>query len=378
MKDKIAALVLAAGYSSRMMRFKPLMSLGNCSVIERVIGTFYKAGIRNITVVVGHQADKLIPVLNGLKVRYVFNKDYDKGMFSSILSGIRSFSPEVENLFLLPADIPLVRSHTIKILCKTHAKLDPDLIYPTFQGQRGHPPIISGRLFPAILSWDKPEGLRLLFEQYEKNAHEAEVFDEGILLDMDTFADYCKIRELDSLGDVPRQKECEAILTRFQVQDQVIRHGKAVAHVARKLAESLNKSGFRLNIGLIVSAALLHDLAKGKPAHARRGARILKSLGYAEAAKIVASHTDIAFKPGFFVDEAMVVYLADKLVKKDKIVSIEERFQEPLLRFSGDPEILSVIWKRYSNSKYIAGKVEWTVGKSLREIVEAEDLKSCI
>lgn len=378
MKRKLAALVLAAGYSSRMMQFKPLMKLGNSYVIERVVNNFHGAGISNITVVVGHQADKLIPVLDRLQVRHVFNKDYDKGMFSSISSGIRSLHPNIEGLFLLPADIPLVRSHTIKQLCNAYEKLDSDLIYPVFQGQRGHPPIISARLFPAILSWNKAGGLRPLLEQYEENLHEVVVIDEGILLDMDTQADYSRMVEFYSFTDIPRQKECEAILTKVQVLDHVVTHGIMVAYVAQKLAERLNQSGLNLNIGLIRSAALLHDLAKGKPAHASQGARILKSLGYVEVANIVASHTDITIGDSFFLDEAAIVYLADKLVKQDRIVSIEDRFQTALNKFSADQEILSIVLQRFSNAKCITDKVEWTVGESLQEIISPEKLKYCV
>jgi len=342
--------------------------------MEIVINNFHKAGIRNITVVVGHQAEQLIPILEGLHVRHVLNKDYDKGMFSSISTGIRALSPEVEGLFLLPTDIPLVKSHTIKTLCREHQKLDPDLIYPTFQGERGHPPVISGRLFPAILSWDKPGGLRPLFEQYENNAHQVEVIDEGILLDMDTLADYYKIVEFYSLRDRPRQKECEAIFTKFQVQEPVVKHGKMVAYVAQKLAERLNQFGMNLDIGLIIIAALLHDVGKrkGRLSHARRGGRILRSLGYGKVGKIIAAHTDIILEDNFSLDEGMVVYLADKLVNQDEIVSIEERFQWPLTRFSDNSEVMAIVFQRFSNVKSIANKVEWTVGASLQDIISSE------
>jgi molybdenum cofactor cytidylyltransferase len=63
-QDKIVALVLAAGFSSRMGEFKPLLQLDGITVIERAVTGFRWAGISDIRVVVGHRADELIPAFD--------------------------------------------------------------------------------------------------------------------------------------------------------------------------------------------------------------------------------------------------------------------------------------------------------------------------
>src|SRR5208283_534457 len=134
---RIVALVLAAGYSSRMGSFKPLAPLGTSTLIEEAVTLFLRAGIADVRVVVGHRADELTPVLDLLGVKWILNAEYDRGMFSSVLAGLKSFEPNVDAFFLLPCDIALVNTETIRALLGVYNRDDPKIIYPRFDGQRG-------------------------------------------------------------------------------------------------------------------------------------------------------------------------------------------------------------------------------------------------
>lgn len=367
--SKITALVLAAGYSSRAPAFKPLLPLGNTTIIEKVLHNFRRAGIQDVTVVVGHRAEELIPVLDRLHVRYVFNEQYDQGMFSSVVAGLRSIQPWAEAFFLLPVDMPLVKSHTIRLLCRACHKTKADVIYPVFQGRRGHPPLITARCFPAILAEHNTEGLRPILERYEATACNVEVLDEGILLDADTAEDYRKILEYHGRRDIPSQAECNVILNRLKVSDRVRTHGRLVADVARKLAVHLNRAGLQIDVNLVFAAGTLHDLAKGQADHARLGAKMLKNMGYPKVAKIVAVHHDIDHEADLPPDEAAVVYLADKLVQSDCIVSINERFAGAMERYAVNAGTLEAIMQRRLNAQNIGQTVERIVGADLAEII---------
>ena len=110
-KEKVAALILAAGYSSRMGNFKPLLPLSGHSVIEYVVTNFRAAGISDIRVVVGFRAQDMLPVLRGLAVKPVINSRYAEGMFSSVVAGFQAlYDDGVEAALLLPVDTPLVKS----------------------------------------------------------------------------------------------------------------------------------------------------------------------------------------------------------------------------------------------------------------------------
>jgi CTP:molybdopterin cytidylyltransferase MocA/HD superfamily phosphohydrolase YqeK len=366
-EKEIAALVLAAGYSSRAPGFKPLLPLGNGTVIEATIQNLRCGGVADITVVIGHHAAEMIPELNRLDVRYVLNKDYRKGMFSSVVAGVNSFSSQKEAFFLLPGDMPLVRSHTVRTLYKYYLCASAKVIYPVFRRQRGHPPLISTQCCPAITSWTQPEGLRSLLALYENEAYEVETADEGILMDIDSPEDYTMVSERFRHREIPTRNECEAILAKLNVPEGVVRHSRLVSEVARTLAEQLNQAGLRLDIGLVVAAGTLHDLAKGRAHHERLGARMLNTFGYRDVAAIIAVHRDIEFEDGQMPNEAAVLYLADKLVKGDRIVSIDERFQGALEKFARNGEVLPGVKQRLLNALAIGSAAERLMGKSLEQ-----------
>lgn len=368
-KNKIAALVLAAGYSSRMGDFKSLLTLGGIRVIERVIHTFRRAGITDITVVVGHRADELIPLLDSLEVRHVFNENYDAGMFFSIVKGVQSLQPETEAIFLLPGDMPLVKSHTVRLICRAFNKVKADVIYPVFKKRRGHPPLIAASCFSGILSGNGIGGLRQILEERKGETYDVEVLDEGILLDLDTREDYQKINAEYYRRDIPTQAECDAILAQMNVADRIVNHGRVVADVSRKLAICLNQVGLNIDVNAVIAAGKLHDLAKGQPDHARIGARMLKKCGYFKVAQIIAAHTDIEIEEELLPDEATVVYLADKLVKGDCIVSLNERFSGAMDKYTGNAEAVAAIIERHLRAQKIEKTIEQLLGVSLGKIV---------
>jgi len=191
--QNVAAIILAAGFSSRMVEFKPLLPLGGSTVIETAVNVFIRAGISDTTVVIGHRADDLRLVLDRICIRRVINERYKKGMFSSVVAGLQSLGPEVGAAFLLPVDIPLVKSRTVEEIVKAYHRLGQRIFYPVFQSQRGHPPLIPANLFAEIMSWSGDGGLQSFLEQHEAQATEIEVGDEGILLDIDTPDDYSNI-----------------------------------------------------------------------------------------------------------------------------------------------------------------------------------------
>lgn len=364
----IAALVLAGGYSSRAQAFKPLLPLGKATIVEQVINNFRRADIHDITVVVGHRADELIPALAPLQVKYVYNAHYDEGMFSSVIAGSQSLRKETEAFFLLPVDMPLVKSHTVRLLYRAFNRTKADVIYPVFQGRRGHPPLIAAKCIPEIFAGEGTAGLRPILQRHEARACAVEVLDEGILLDADTPEDYRNIIEHYESRYVPSPAECEAIVDRLRVPERIIKHGRLVAEVAYKLAVRLNRAGLSLDLNLIIAAGKLHDLAREIPDHARLGARMLKKLGYPRVAKVVAMHHDIEYGRGLLPHEAAVVYLADKLVKNDRIVTINERFQDPMERYAANAEILAAVLQRRLTAQNIGEAIEQIAGVGLAEI----------
>jgi CTP:molybdopterin cytidylyltransferase MocA len=189
-RDKLAAVILAAGRSSRMGAFKPLLPFGPDTVIERVISTVREAGVETLRVVVGWQADHLIPVLERSGVPWVKNERFEEGMYASIQAGVGSLPAGVSAFFLLPGDMPLVRAATLSRLIAAWDQRPGGILYPCHEGRRGHPPLIAGAYIPEILHGAPLGGLRVLLGRHAQEARDIECEDPGILVDLDTREEY--------------------------------------------------------------------------------------------------------------------------------------------------------------------------------------------
>jgi molybdenum cofactor cytidylyltransferase len=190
MTKRISAIILAAGYSKRMGALKPLLKLGDRTVLDRVVGLFRESGIKDVIVVVGHGASQTIPVAHECGAQAVMNKQFDQGMFSSVQEGVRALSAESRAFFMLPVDIPLVCPQTIKELLEAYHRGMGKIVFPTFLGRRGHPPLIDTLYRDEILAHPGEGGLRAVLRNHEDESIQIEVADEMILLDLDTPADH--------------------------------------------------------------------------------------------------------------------------------------------------------------------------------------------
>lgn len=194
---KISALILAAGFSSRMGRFKPLLPLGEKgekNVLQRVISLFQIPEIQEILVVTGHRAHDIEKIAGAMAVKTLFNPDYDKGMFSSVKTGVQALNNTCNAFFVMPVDIPLVNPDTIGLLLNAWQEKESAVIYPAFKGKRGHPPLVSMAIRDHILNWPGHQGLRGALKGMEDLSLEVETKDKYILMDMDHPGDYQQVQ----------------------------------------------------------------------------------------------------------------------------------------------------------------------------------------
>ena len=188
---RIGAIILAAGYSSRMGELKALMPLGGQTILERVVALFRQANIPNIIVVSGYEHERITSRLAGSGEKIVYNPCFADGMLSSVQSGLTSLNRETDAFFLMPVDIPLVDVDTLTTLVKAYQAAGLEaVVHPCYRGLRGHPPLIPARCIQAILEWEGNHGLRGLWQQSPLEQINVEVNDENILFDIDTPAEY--------------------------------------------------------------------------------------------------------------------------------------------------------------------------------------------
>ncbi len=363
---KLTAVILAAGYSSRIGGFKPLMELGGRSLLAHCTALFRRSGIRKIAAVTGYRHAEVEAEAAQLGIAAIHNPDYDRGMFSSVCAALPHVAG-ADGFFILPVDIPLVRPATITAL--TAACTGEAVVYPTFEGRRGHPPLIPAQLVPAILAHDGHGGLKALLQQQEHQ--EMTVWDRGILQDADTPEDFAALTERFERLAIGDTAETLALAKAF-MPEKGVAHGQAVARLAIRLGRELNRHGYTLDLELLHNGGLLHDIAKGRPQHEARGAELLAGLGFGKLAEVVAVHRDIPPPASGRLSEKELICLADKLVRGTVRLPVERRFAEKLELYAEDRTACQAIRARLANALALQALVERAAGRSIEDILDAE------
>ena len=189
----IPALILAAGKSTRMGRTKALLPLGAETFISRIVRTFRAAGVEDVVVVVGHDAERVSAALVQLDPppRIVVNPEYESGQLSSILAGLRVVDrPGVTAMLLTLVDVPLVSSETVRAVLFRYQTNSAAVVRPVSGRRHGHPVLIDRQLFPQLRAADPASGAKPIVRAHASAAGDVEVGDEGAFTDIDTPEEY--------------------------------------------------------------------------------------------------------------------------------------------------------------------------------------------
>jgi CTP:molybdopterin cytidylyltransferase MocA len=194
---RINGIILAAGLSSRMEAFKPLLKLKDKTIIECSIDSMLGAGVQQVVVVLGHRAQELETVLlsryEHSRLVLVRNSHYaELDMLMSVKIGISAL-PVCDAFFLLPGDMPAVNSQTFLKVKETMVRSQALIAFPSLEGHRKHPPLISAKCMDTICKFDGTGGLREVWKQLESEIVTVAVDDAGCRLDADTRADYQRL-----------------------------------------------------------------------------------------------------------------------------------------------------------------------------------------
>lgn len=156
---------------------------------------------------------------------------------------------------------------------------------------------------------------------------------------------------------IPNREECLKLMGKYGMLENIIAHSLKVAKVALFIATELNKRGKRISLDLVEAASLLHDLTKTeclktREDHAMTGSQLLKGIGYERVGEVVGQHIWLKKEndPSLISEEEIVNY-ADKRVMHDRIVPLEERFNDLKERYGRDREAIDYL-DRMENEVY--------------------------
>lgn len=171
-----------------------------------------------------------------------------------------------------------------------------------------------------------------------------------------------KLREYGvKANQVPEETEIRELLGRRETPERVIRHCEAVAAEALRIAKALNEKGMRLDEQLIRASALLHDVERRQKSHARKGSELLLREGYPGIASVIRQHHEL---DRLVLDEAAVVFYADKRCIEDRRVSLEERFADSAGKRELDQTAQRLHAERFRQALAIEAQIKEILGNS--------------
>ncbi len=186
----VTAILTAAGFSSRMSGYKPLLKWQNTTLIEYQIKTLFDAGVDEVMVVVGYNYKSITPYIENSKASFVINNKFASGRATSIIEGMKFVSPDTTSIMILGVDQPR-NSVIINQLIYQHSSLDYLITYPSFDGKGGHPIIFSSLLREELmLISETSSGIRLITEKYKDKINKVEMQEPLVLLDLNTSHEY--------------------------------------------------------------------------------------------------------------------------------------------------------------------------------------------
>jgi molybdenum cofactor cytidylyltransferase len=189
-KSVLWAIILAAGESKRMKVPKMLLPYKGKSIIEKVIENVTTSDIQKTMVVLGAEHKAILKVISGLPIENIYNHNYKKGMFSSVVCGFRSLPDDVEAILIFQGDQPMIPSTVVNMVINAYRKSGKGIVIPVFEKKRGHPLLLDKKYRNEIEKLNPDVGLHSLAGKFHGDVLEINVNNPEILRDIDTYEDY--------------------------------------------------------------------------------------------------------------------------------------------------------------------------------------------
>jgi len=183
--SEIAVIVLAAGTSSRAGSVNKLLSsYKDKPMVAHVVEAATRLSGCPVYVVVGHQADKVRAALSRFDLNFIENPDFDQGMSTSLIRGIKALPPSITGALICLGDMPRIEVQHLQQLISVCTGAD-SLCVPMYQGKQGNPVLWGRDYFDDILTLDGDVGAKSLIKKHTDIVKCVEMPDDAVLFDID-------------------------------------------------------------------------------------------------------------------------------------------------------------------------------------------------
>ena len=186
----VSAILLAAGQSKRMNGENKLTKeIKSIPLIKLSVKNILASSINELIIVLGHQKEIIEKLIDkNEKIKFVFNKDFESGMASSIKVGLNNLSEKTEAFFICLGDMPMVSHDIYNQLIKS--KDNKEIIVPTYKGQQGNPVLFDKSMKEKVLDIRGDVGAKKILELNEDKILNLEIKDKNISKGFDTLNDF--------------------------------------------------------------------------------------------------------------------------------------------------------------------------------------------
>ena len=189
-REGVAAVLLAAGASTRFGSPKMLAPVGGEPLLRRVARAFVEAGFAEVAVVLAPGAEAVAATVEGLGVLRVVNPRPGEGMLSSVRAGLEAIAGRSGRVAVTPADLPGLTAPVLRRLLDALPSAPAGaLVVPAAGGRRGHPIVLPAAVAARVAAWGPERRLSDILRDPEVAVHELPGFGQGILRDVDVPAD---------------------------------------------------------------------------------------------------------------------------------------------------------------------------------------------
>jgi molybdenum cofactor cytidylyltransferase len=193
----LAAVILAAGGSSRMGQPKQLLKFRGTSLLRRAIDTAQAVPADQVIVVLGHAADQLLAECQPTTATVVLNDQWMEGVSTSLRGGLAAVSSDARGVFVYPADMPLVTPEALRELAHRQQLSGRPAAMTEAGGVRGVPVFITRSLFPALMIQEGDVGGAQYLRAHPEAVEAVHFDDPDLVRDVDRPEDYARLLELD-------------------------------------------------------------------------------------------------------------------------------------------------------------------------------------
>jgi molybdenum cofactor cytidylyltransferase len=193
---QVGAILLAAGASHRFGAKKLLADIGGLPLIRRVTHEIAHSAVADVVVVTGCDEPLIGRALEGLSLKLAYNSNWPRGLGSSISVGIAALGAELDGAFIVPGDMPFLRSPLLEKLIRAFDMAQkPSVVFPaTLAGAQRNPVLWPRQFFPLLTSLSGPGGAKRLLTTMAESCKPVAVADETAFADVDTLEELALVR----------------------------------------------------------------------------------------------------------------------------------------------------------------------------------------